>query len=212
MAVEKITGRRLGSSEIVEFGYDPEDTNSHGVSPADKEENLVSHHRRIAPEAIAVMAPPRGDAGGVFLRNSSQVTVFCEKFGRHAQSTLFHELWHYAENCLLSDADCEIVYAECRSRGDTWESAYLDSDVERAARAFQHYASARASGLQFRPAKRGTAQHIFERLYEGTEHRAIVTRRHQKMWGRIIDRAAPVVGMGTFVALMFIILPYLVTH
>ncbi|MFT8979117.1 hypothetical protein [Gluconobacter oxydans] len=198
---EIIQGRRLGSSERVEFEYDPTGGNSYGIPPADREENLVRHHKRIAPEALAVVAPPRGNVVG--LHASGQVTLFYGKSGRHAQSTLFHELWHYAENYMLTPDAREIVYAECRSQGDTWGSPYLDSDSERAARAFQHYAAARASGLQLTPARKGTAQAIFERLYEGTEHAAHLKRRRREKWEPVLSWVRPLAALAAAMAGVF---------
>ncbi|MBS1089498.1 hypothetical protein [Gluconobacter wancherniae] len=198
---EIIKGRRLGTGEQVEFEYDPTGGNSYGIPPADREENLVRHHKRIAPEALAVVAPSRDDVVG--LHALGQVTLFYGKSGRHAQSTLFHELWHYAENYMLTPDARKIVYAECRSQGDTWGSPYLDSDRERAARAFQHYASARASGLQLTPARRGTAQHVFERLYEGTEHAALMKRRRREKWEPVMSWVRPLAAMAAAMAGVF---------
>jgi len=214
MAIEKITGRILGTDKQVDYEYDPEDTNSFGVPVADREVNLVRHHRRIAPESVVVLAPVRNDAAGVYQHASKQISLFYERLGPGAQSINFHELWHYAENNILSERDCEIVYRACR-KGDTWGSAYLDSDIERAARAFQHYASARASGVQMRPARRGTQQAVFERLYEGTEHAALVKSRRRASRAAITDKIVgvmPVVGMVLFILVMFVVLPHLVTH
>ncbi|AHK70088.1 hypothetical protein AD931_02615 [Gluconobacter oxydans] len=202
---EIIQGRRLGTSEQVKFEYDPTRGNSYGVPSADCESNLVSHHERIAPEAEVIIAPPTSHASGV--HSHGRCTLFYSSVGTYAQSTLFHELWHYAENYTLTPDDRETVYAECRSQGDTWESPYLDSDCERAARAFQHYAAARASGLQLTPARRGTAQHVFERLYEGTEHAALMKRRRQERWEPVMSWVRPLAALAAMAG-VFIGIPH----
>lgn len=185
---EIIQGRRLGTSERVEFEYDPTRGNSYGSRAASCEGNLVGHHERIAPEAEVIIAPPNPHVSGVHSRG--RCTLFYSSAGTYAQSTLFHELWHYAENYTLIPGDLETVYREVVG-GDDWDCDYLNEPRERAARAFQHYASARASGLQLTPARKGTAQHVFERLYEGTEHAALMKRRRQERWEPVMSWVRP---------------------
>ncbi|KGB21502.1 hypothetical protein AtDm6_2736 [Acetobacter tropicalis] len=85
----------------------------------------------------------------------------------------------------------ETVYKEVAG-GDDWDCDYLNEPRERAARAFEHYAAARASGLQLTPARRGTAQHVFERLYEGTEHAAHLKRRRREKWEPVLSWVRPI--------------------
>jgi len=173
--------------------------------------NFWHHHRRIAPAAPAfILDRKAGDPYGRYESDAGRVTVFGEPH-IYSQSTLFHELWHYAERRLISPSECEIVYSECR-QGDDWQSDYLDGDRERAARAFEHYASARAHGLQIAPAKKGSAQEIFQKIYEGRAHADCQKRRRLTRWKPWIDGGLGVVGVGGLFGFFLVVLPYFLTH
>lgn len=111
------------------------------------------------------------------------------------ETTLFHELWHIVSKHKLTKEQRDIVYDEVES-GERWHTSYLDKSEERAARAFAAYASAKAHGLKFSPARGGTAQEIFEAVYAGeineleqrkeTENRAFIA---------FIERPARTVGL-----------------
>lgn len=186
---EIIQGRRLGSSERVEFEYDESETNIVRKSGSSCESNLTTHAVRIYPDVPVIIAPARARVGGVV--DGEKIVLFTGPLGRHQQTSLFHELWHHAEKCAISADDLATVYKEV-SDGDDWDCDYLNEPRERAARAFEHYASARASGLQFTPARKGTAQHVFERLYEGTEHAAMMKRRKCEAWEPVLSWVRPI--------------------
>ncbi|MBS1044100.1 hypothetical protein [Gluconobacter cerinus] len=209
---EIIQGRRLGSSERVEFEYDENSTNIVRKSGSSCESNLSAHAERIYPDVPVIIAPARKRVGGV--SDGKEIVLFTDGLGRQQQTSLFHELWHHAEKRAISAGDLETVYKEV-SDGDDWSCDYLNEPRERAARAFEHYASARASGLQLATARRGTAQAVFERLYEGTEYAAMMKRRRQKRRAAALSIAVaafPGVGLAGFVAFMLVMLPHLVTH
>lgn len=201
---EIIQGRRLGSSERVEFEYDESKTNIVKKSGAACERNLTTHAVRIYPDVPVIIAPARDRVGGVV--DGEKIVIFTDGLGRHQQTNLFHELWHHAEKRALSAGDLETVYKEV-SDGDDWSCDYLNEPRERAARAFEHYASARASGLQFTPARRGTAQAVFERLYEGTEHAALMKRRRREKWEPILSWVRPIAAVAAMAA-AFIGIPH----
>lgn len=173
--------------------------------------NLYQHARRIAPDAPTYIVERRqGDPLGRCC-SSGPVLIF-GRANVYDQATLFHELWHYAETQMLSQPDRDIVYGEIGDRCTRWDSDYLDSVREQSARAFEHYASARAHGLVLPRARRGTAQHVFERLYDGKEH-ARITR--WLAWGGVRKKAAsvaPYLGMGAAMFFMLHTLPHLLTH
>ncbi|KXV46169.1 hypothetical protein AD945_14350 [Gluconobacter albidus] len=173
--------------------------------------NLYQHARRIAPDAPTYIVERRqGDPLGRCC-SSGPVLIF-GRANVYDQATLFHELWHYAETQMLSQPDRDIVYGEIGDRCTRWDSDYLDSVREQSARAFEHYASARAHGLMLPRARRGTAQHVFERLYDGKEH-ARITR--WLAWAEVHKNAAiavPYLGIGSFTFFMMCVLPHLVTH
>ncbi|KXV79175.1 hypothetical protein AD953_03195 [Acetobacter malorum] len=197
---EIIQGRRLGSSERVEFEYDESETNIVRKSGSSCESNLTTHAVRIYPDVPIVVAPARKRVGGVV--DGEKIVLFTDSLGRHQQTNLFHELWHHAEKRAISAGDLETVYKEV-SDGDDWSCDYLNEPRERAARAFEHYASARASGLQLTPARKGTAQHIFERLYEGTEHAAMMKRRRREKWESVMSWVRPIAAMAAAMAGVF---------
>lgn len=206
---EIIQGRRLGTGERVEFAFDESETNIVRKSGASCESNLTTHAERIYPDVPVIIAPARKRVGGV--SDGKEIVLFTDGLGRQQQTSLFHELWHHAEKCAISAADLETVYKEV-SDGDDWSCDYLNEPRERAARAFEHYASARAGGLQFTPARNGTAQAVFERLYEGTEHAATMKRRRQKRRAAALSialAAFPGVGLAGFVVFMLVVLPHL---
>ncbi|WP_342627829.1 hypothetical protein AAC691_17370 [Nguyenibacter vanlangensis] len=174
--------------------------------------NFWHHHRRIAPDAPAFMLDrqPNDFLGFHDGERGGRITVF-GKPHIYSQSTLFHELWHHAESRLASRAECEIVYREVR-RGDDWGSDYLDSDSERAARAFEHYASARAHGLQMAAAKKGSAQAVFQKIYEGRAHAECEKRRRRERLRPLLEWGWMLAGAGGLFGVFFVILPHLLTH
>lgn len=197
---EIIQGRRLGTGERVEFEYDESETNIVRKSGASCESNLTTHAERIYPDVPVIIAPARARVGGVV--DGQKIVLFTDSLGRHQQTNLFHELWHHAEKRAISAGDLETVYKEV-SDGDDWSCDYLNEPRERAARAFEHYASARAGGLQLTPARRGTAQHIFERLYEGTEHAALMKRRRQERWEPVMSWVRPIAVVAALFGTVF---------
>jgi len=201
---EIIKGRRLGTGERVEFTFDESETNIVRKSGASCESNLTAHAERIYPDVPVIIAPARKRVGGVV--DGQKIVLFTDSLGRHQQTNLFHELWHHAEKCAISAGDLETVYKEVAG-GDDWSCDYLNEPRERAARAFEHYASARASGLQFTPARRGTAQAVFERLYEGTEHAALMKRRRREKWEPVLSWVRPLAAMAALAG-VFIGIPH----
>jgi len=174
--------------------------------------NFFLHARRIAPKAPVFILPRQpGDPYGRHEADvGGRVTVFGE-MNVYEQATMFHELWHHAEWHLLSSAECEIVYRVVR-QGDSWCSTYLDSDSERAARAFEHYASTRAHGLNLAPAKKGSAQEVFQKIYEGRAHNECERRRRQERWKPWIEWGGAVAGAGSVGGFFIFVLPHLLTH
>lgn len=170
--------------------------------------NLYLHAKRIAPDApIYVVERRRGDPLG-WCHPDGAVFVF-GRANVYDQATLFHELWHYAETQMLSSSDRDTVYNEIGDRCTRWDSDYLDSVREQSARAFEHYASARAHGLMLPRARRGTAQHVFERLYDGREHKRIT---RWLAWSGVRKKAASVAPLaipGVFLWAWLWLLPHL---
>jgi hypothetical protein len=191
MAIERIRGRLLGSDEIVEFEHDDDNVNTADASGASCESNLVAHARRMYPDVAIIVAPPRRAMGGK--ADGEKIVLFAGRLGVWQQETLLHETWHQAEKKAISQADLNIVYGEV-ARGDSWDCDYLDEPCERAARAFAHYASARAHGLNLAPARKGTAQAIFERVFDGTEHADLMKRRRLEAWEPVMGWVRPAVG------------------
>lgn len=136
---------------------------------------LIKHKKRIFREAHVFFlkdeeletTPVKSHiAGRAFYKNKEIILNF-KAPGPASETTLFHELWHQVSKHRLTDEQRQRVYSELRIFGEKWDYDYLDKPDERAARAFEAYASARAHGLNLANAHPGTAHSIFEAVYDG---------------------------------------------
>ena len=118
------------------------------------------------PAGVAVMSTD-GDLPSVILMRLD--------LNRRAYlSTLHHEIWHAIENDAINKATIARITQACRLGAEFDGDAYLASDVERRARAYQAYAilrdempQMRVLGTTLRPGEDLSLTEIFEAVYSG---------------------------------------------
>lgn len=137
---------------------------------------LIKHKKRIFREAhvfflkdaeLETENPLASNVAGKAFFKTKDIILNYKAPGPSAERTLFHELWHQVSKHKLTDKQRQCVYSQLQIFGEKWNYEYLDKPDERAARAFEAYASARAHGLNLANAHPGTAHSIFEAVYDG---------------------------------------------
>ncbi|MBB3174545.1 hypothetical protein FHR90_002390 [Endobacter medicaginis] len=94
------------------------------------------------------------------------VVSMCMQPYEYLHNTAYHEIWHVAERLIRDDLIANLD-AEMR-RGFTYGSSkYIDSSIERRARAFASYAVSREMGLTYAAAPIDTTHGMFEYVYSG---------------------------------------------
>ncbi|MBS1054762.1 hypothetical protein [Gluconobacter kondonii] len=167
-----------------------EKSDSGPMSLSNNREVFKSHHEKIAPSVKLIFLNSSKLAfSGKYHAKRKLIVINSPSATEFELNTLFHELWHYAENEMIGSSELQIVYDELHNQGHKWGDDYLDAIDERAARAFADYANARNEGLTI-PSKRGTAARVFERLYDGKIYEEFAKAGHNKNEkGNVLDNA-----------------------
>lgn len=133
---------------------------------------FIRHKKRIFNDAnVFFLNEPKKNTHGKVLGKAifktKEIFVNLKSTSPESERVLFHELWHQVSKHKLTEWERLRVHTEFKCLGNSWGSDYFNDPEERAARAFEGYASARSHGLGFPPAQPGTALEIFEVVYEG---------------------------------------------
>jgi hypothetical protein len=148
------------------------------INPASLEmlDAMAATAARCAPWVTMYLAPvavgPNGDFRGIAFYSGPKIAVTI-KSPSYAMSTLHHEIFHEIEH---DGGEAVHVRGQARRDGRSYPAGYYDSNVERSARLYQHFAGFLDEGGPL--LQRGTftdgspdlgndATNIMHRIYSG---------------------------------------------